>query len=149
MLSNTGTGEDFQTFNDLISIGRVVLVAQLGDLLDVKNTTREEGKRDGKTSLEALARVQSVLSESACKDFVNIIGNHELYNFSRTKLDELLDVKKGGLDTWHSFLPVTGSKLRVVVLDPYQISTIEGSNEENTKAAFDYLRKHNSNDITK
>ena len=111
--------------------------------------TREEGKRDGKTSLEALARVQSVLSESACKDFVNIIGNHELYNFSRTKLDELLDVKKGGLDTWHSFLPVTGSKLRVVVLDPYQISTIEGSNEENTKAAFDYLRKHNSNDITK
>lgn len=131
------------------SIGRVVLVAQLGDLLDVKNTTREEGKRDGKTSLEALAKVQSVLSESACKDFVNIIGNHELYNFSRTKLDELLDVKKGGLDTWHSFLPVTGSKLRVVVLDPYQISTIEGSNEENTKAAFDYLRKHNSNDITK
>ena len=149
VLSNTGTGEDFQTLNDLISIGRVVLVAQLGDLLDVKNTTSEEGKRDGKTSLEALAKVQSVLSESACKDFVNIIGNHELYNFSRTKLDELLDVKKGGLDTWHSFLPVTGSKLRVVVLDPYQISTIEGSNEENTKAAFDYLRKHNSNDITK
>ena len=37
----------------------------------------------------------------------------------------------------------------MVVLDPYQISTIEGSNEENTKAAFDYLRKHNSNDITK
>ena len=127
----------------------MTLVAQLGDLLDVKNTTSEEGKRDGSTSFEALSKVQSVLGESNCKDFVNIIGNHELYNFSRAKLDELLDVKRGGLETWHTFLPVTGSKLRVVVLDPYQVSTIGGSTQENTKAAFDYLRKHNPNDITK
>merc|ERR1712192_90386 len=132
------------------SIGKVTLVAQLGDLLDVKNTTsNEKGKRDGSTSLEALSKVQSVLGESTCEDFVNIIGNHELYNFSRSKLDELLDVKRGGLETWHSFLPVTGSKLRVVVLDPYQVSTIEGATEDNTKSAFDYLCKHNPNDITK
>ena len=127
----------------------MALVAQLGDLLDVKNTTNEEGKRDGSTSLEAFSKVQSVVSESTCKDFVNVIGNHELYNFSRTKLDELLDVKRGGVNTWHTFLPVAGSKLRVVVLDPYQVSTIEGSTEENTKSAFDYLRKHNPNDIPK
>ena len=127
----------------------MALVAQLGDLLDVKNTTSEEGKRDGSTSLEAFSKVQSVVGESTCKDFVNVIGNHELYNFSRTKLDELLDVKRGGVNTWHTFLPVAGSKLRVVVLDPYQVSTIEGSTEENTKSAFDYLRKHNPNDITK
>merc|ERR1719228_3121648 len=31
-------------------IGNVALVAQLGDLLDVKNTTKEEGKRDSTTS---------------------------------------------------------------------------------------------------
>ena len=122
-------------------------MAQLGDLLDVKNTRNEE--RDGSTSLEAFSKVWSVVGESTCKDFVNVIGNHELYNFSRTKLDELLDVKRGGSDTWHTFLPVKGSKLRVVVLDPYQVSTIEGSTEENTKSAFDYLRKHNPNDITK
>ena len=124
-------------------------MAQLGDLLDVKNTTSKKGKRDGSTSLEALSKVQSMLGESTCKDFVNIIGNHELYNFSRTKLDELLDVKRGGEKTWHTFLPVAGSNIRVVVLDPYQVSTIEGSTEENTKSAFDYLRKHNPNDITK
>jgi len=131
------------------SIGHVSVVAQLGDLLDVKNTTGEGGKRDGNTSLEALAKVQSVLSESACKEFVNIIGNHELYNFTRSKLDEVLDVKRGGVNTWHSFLPLADSKVRLVVLDPYQVSTIEGSTQENTKAAFDYLRKHNANDITK
>ena len=125
----------------------MALVAQLGDLLDVKNTTNEE--RDGSTSLEAFSKVWSVVSKSTCKDFVNVIGNHELYNFSRTKLDELLDVKRGGSDTWYTFLPVKGSKLRVVMLDPYQVSTIEGSTEENTKSAFDYLRKHNPNDITK
>jgi len=132
------------------SIGKVTLVAQLGDLLDVKNTTsNEKGKRDGSTSLEALSKVQSVLGESTCEDFVNIIGNHELYNFSRSKLDELLDVKRGGERTWHTFLPVTGSKLRMVVLDPYQVSTIQGATEDNTKSAFDYLCKHNPNDITK
>ena len=125
----------------------MALVAQLGDLLDVKNATNEE--RDGSTSLEAFSKVWSVVKESTCKDFVNVIGNHELYNFGRTQLDELLDVKRGGWDTWHTFLPVKGSKLRVVVLDPYQVSTIEGSTEENTKSAFEYLRKHNPNDITK
>ena len=165
------------------SIEHVAVVAQLGDLVDVKNTTGEGGKRDSTTSLEALAKVQSVLSESACKEFVNIIGNHELYNFTRSKLDEVLDVKRGGVNTWHSFLPLADSKVlltggsgqyckrrqcqifanivrtinnieygnqvRLVVLDPYQVSTIEGSTGENTKAAFDYLRTHNANDITK
>ena len=91
------------------SIGHVSVVAQLGDLLDVKNTTG--GKRDGNTSLEALAKVRSVLSESACKEFVNIIGNHELYNFTRGKLDGVLDVKRGGDNTWHSFLPLADSKV--------------------------------------
>ena len=71
-------------------------MAQLGDLLDVKNTTNEE--RDGSTSLEAFSKVWSVVSESTCKDFVNVIGNHELYNFSRTKLDELLDF--GLMSSW-------------------------------------------------
>ena len=93
------------------SIGHVAVVAQLGDLLDVKNTTSEGGKRDGTTSLEALAKVRSVLSESLCKEFVNIIGNHELYNFTRGKLDMLLDVKRGGNNTWHSFLPLAESKV--------------------------------------
>ena len=41
------------------------------------------------------------------------------------------------------------NQVRLMVLDPYQVSTIEGSTQENTKAAFDYLRKHNANDITK
>ena len=41
------------------------------------------------------------------------------------------------------------NQVRLVILDPYQVSTIEGSTQENTKAAFDYLRTHNANDITK
>ena len=121
---------------------KVKFIAQLGDIVDSKAKRNDSSEAD-------CQNVLAELHKSKSEYLVNIIGNHELYNFSRTKLDELLDVKRGGLDTWHTFLPVTGSKLRVVVLDPYQVSTIQGSTEENTKSAFDYLHKHNPNDITK
>merc|ERR1712183_755508 len=37
----------------------------------------------------------------------------------------------------------------MIVLDSYDISTIEGTTVDNTQAAFTYLSKHNPNDITK
>ena len=89
----------------------MALVAQLGDLLDVKNTTSEEGKRDGSTSLEAFSKVWSVVDESTCKDFVNVIGNHELYNFKRKELETRLSVVQDN-QTWYSFKPWSDSPLR-------------------------------------
>jgi len=126
----------------------IVLIAQLGDIIDVKNCAGE-GRRDGEVSDEALTKVQKVLANCVCTDIVNVIGNHELYNFSRSRLNSLLNVSRGGDTTWYSFLPVHGSKVRLVVLDSYEVSTIQGCNHTNTQTAFDFLRQHNPNDITK
>ena len=75
--------EDWNSYDNLL------LVAQLGDLIDVKNT-EGQGVRDAGTSMEALDKVKEVLESCVCKDVVNIIGNHEMYNFSRARLREVL-----------------------------------------------------------
>jgi manganese-dependent ADP-ribose/CDP-alcohol diphosphatase len=128
--------------------GSVVLVAQLGDLIDVKNGAGE-GSRDGGTSDSALEAVKAVLAGCDCRDVVHVIGNHELYNYSRARLEQVLEVRRGGPTTWHTFLPLPGARLRIVVLDSYHVSTIQGCTEADTEAAFAYLGQRNPNDITK
>ena len=102
------------------SQGDVLLLAQLGDLVYVKNV-----KEDGGTerSEDAVAEVKKVLDDCVCKDVVNVVGNHDLYNFRREKLEEVLDVTRGGRKTWHSFSPLAG--FRIVVLDSLHVSTIQ------------------------
>ena len=129
------------------TLGKVALVAQLGDLIDVKNTERE-GIKDAGTSEEALRKVQEVLALCDCKHVVNVIGNHELYNFSRRRLEEVVEVRRGAA-TWHTFLPIPGVRLRIVVVDAYQVSTIQGVTEADTAAALAFLGEHNPNDITR
>jgi len=119
----------------------VEFVAQLGDMLDVK-------ARDNKTAIADCDTVLTELKKCKSKSIVNIIGNHDLYCFKREQLAGALNTKTNG-ETWYSFKPVEHVPLRVIVLDSYDISTIEGSTEENTKAAFTFLSKHNPNDITK
>ena len=51
------------------------------------------------------------LNKSGCKHLVNIIGNHELYNFSRKELDTRLGVKMNG-STWYSYKPWADVPLR-------------------------------------
>ena len=80
----------------------LLLVAQLGDLIDGGNSP---GTRDGAQAEEALARVQAVLDQ-ASTDVVSVIGNHELYNFSRARLEEVVGVCRGGGTAWHSFKPL-------------------------------------------
>ena len=81
----------------------LLLVAQLGDLLDGGNSP---GARDGGQAEQALASVQAVLEHASCTDIVSVIGNHELYNFSRARLEKLLGVCRGGGTAWHSFKPM-------------------------------------------
>ena len=119
----------------------VEFIAQLGDIIDVK-------ARDNKTSDDDCEKVLKELRKCKSNSLVNIIGNHDLYNFKRDQLDILLNTKRNG-DTWYSFKPLASSPLRMIVLDSYDISTIEGTTVDNTQAAFTYLSKHNPNDITK
>ena len=119
----------------------VEFVAQLGDIIDVK-------ARDKGSALEDCETVLSVLKKCKTKGLVNIIGNHDLYCFKRDKLNSLLNTKRDE-HTWYSFKPINESPLRIVVLDSYDISTIEGSSEKNTQAAFTFLAQHNPNDITR
>ena len=117
----------------------VQFVAQLGDLVDGKAKTNGTEVADCEKVLEELHECKS-------KSLINIIGNHDLYNFKRHQLEGLLKTKTDGA-TWYSFRPSAASPLRVIVLDSYDVSTIEGSTEENTKAASTFLSQHNPNDI--
>ena len=119
--------------------GGVDFVVQLGDLVDGKAKANGTALADCETVVEELEKCKS-------KSLINIIGNHDLYNFTRPELDARLHTQRDG-KTWYSFKPVQDSPLRVTVLDSYDMSTIEGSTEERTTQAKTFLQKHNHNDI--
>ena len=75
----------------------VEFVVQLGDIIDSK------AKQHKGSEIEC-SKVLEELNKAGGKYLVNIIGNHELYNFKREELKTLLNVEKDGI-TWHSFKP--------------------------------------------
>ena len=79
-------------------------IAQLGDLVDSKAKSNNTSKADCDRVLEELKKAKS-------EYLVNIIGNHELYNFKRKELETLLNVVQDDR-TWYSFKPWTDSPLR-------------------------------------
>jgi len=118
---------------------KVKFVAQLGDIVDSKAKKNNSSNTDCDIVLEQL-------QQSSAEYLVNIIGNHELYNFKRQDLQTKLQVIKDD-HTWYSFKPWTDSPLRVVVLDSYDISTIEALSKENTERAKEILSENNPNDF--
>ena len=103
-------------------------IAQLGDLIDGQNADA-----DRKASDSALREALVHLDRAPCPS-VNLIGNHELYDFSRPQLAKLLDTaprtvgaggradgKVGGRE-YYAFVPQLG--WRFLILDPYQESII-------------------------
>jgi len=133
--------------NSLKVLGRAALkwkeaevdtVLQLGDLVD------GQAKGLGKSE-EHWETCSRELESSQCKRIVNILGNHELYNFKREKLETLEVVRKPS--SWYSIKPYADIALRLVILDAYDISTIEGMTKEKTDEAYSYLSKKNPNDI--
>ena len=131
------------------------LIIQLGDLLD---------GRCHETNQDRDVCLQSVLTQferlPVTVPRIDVIGNHELYNFKREQLNDpngpLRTSRQNELlnapSTWYSM--VVAPNLRVVVLDAYEISTLNGkdnngNNVSSTTAAFDYLSQHNPNEISK
>ena len=79
-------------------------VAQLGDIVDSKARSNNSSNSDCQKVLEQL-------QQSSAEYLVNIIGNHELYNFTRHDLQTKLQVAKDD-KTWYSFKPWSDSPLR-------------------------------------
>merc|ERR1719498_2244828 len=84
----------------------------------------------------------------------DLIGNHELYLFPRNKISSSkqsplntsrLDPILGEESTWYSYVASPG--FRVVILDAFDISTMNGEGNPNTAKAYEYLAQHNPNDV--
>ena len=88
-------------------------IAQLGDIVDGCNVKLGQ-------SAQALEAALAALRRAPCPS-VNIVGNHELYNFDRQALAEASWLRHGDKE-YYSFAPAAG--WRMVVLDPYQQALI-------------------------
>lgn len=121
-------------------------VLQLGDIIDGYCTRTEEG------SDKALEKVLSVFNQLPCPHYP-VVGNHELYNFDKSKLllGPLFEpVMRDNLfakehHAYYHFEPHDGFK--VIVLDCYEISIL-GCDEESVeyKEAYASLLRHNPNE---
>ena len=128
----------------------VQLIAQLGDIIDGRCHEKDGGNED-----ICLARVMAELQRIKLPR-LDVIGNHELYNFSR---EQLLDVNNGPLQsarnddpillgqasTWYSYSPASG--VRFIVLDAYDVSMLNATNADNTAAATLILSEKNPNNF--
>lgn len=104
-------------------------VAQLGDLIDGRNAASGQSAAAVDAALEPLRRLP-------CPT-LNVVGNHELYNFNRTQLAELFPAPAtaapGGTTFYYSVVPAPG--FRVIVLDGYRESVIlpEGASHDDAR----------------
>lgn len=116
----------------------VSAIVQLGDLLDIGCSTLGQSDTD-------LNRVKEELDKCKCKTISHVVGNHEMCNFSRDELSSRLNIKT---PAWHSFVVSNmDQKVRIVILDSYDISSIGGTTQENTKLANKILSIKNPNQI--
>ena len=129
-------------------------IAQLGDLIDGKNSTSAELSAAGVTAATALADVRQVMDECAVKDWIHCIGNHELYNFDRGNLPSsglfTFAAQRSAPEASFSFMVPTTEPLglRFVVLDPFEIGVL--GNEPGSyghQAALEHLSRTNPNDL--
>lgn len=123
-------------------------VVHLGDIIDQQNF----GKNTSREALDMILSVFYTLPKSL--PVVNLIGNHELYNFTRKELEVLLDMSPYSKRQAHySFLPAPdrpGRRWRIVVLDSYALNCINQKEHNDGKdEAFEYLGKHNPNELRK
>ena len=110
---------------------RPYFIAQLGDILDGVNV----GLGQSESALEAAL---AALRSAPCPA-VNLVGNHELYNFDRAQLSEAAFLKHGDRE-YYSFSP--HDDWRFVVLDPYQIALIGHSQDDPRRRAAVELIGH-------
>ena len=106
------------------------VVINLGDTVDGWNAKHG-------TSSAALTTIQSMMQQSNLP-WRHLTGNHELYNFPRSMLEESL-----GYSTESS--EKISEKWRLIRLDSYAVSVIGAKSSELTEQAIRYLVKNNPN----
>lgn len=121
-----------------------------GDIVDFYNTDGEFAGDGGRATSNAVGAVMSRLSQALCPNLVSLIGNHEMYNWSREELlsgisweakpfDKsnshskaqgiLRFCPEGSSDLWFQFTPCKG--WCCIVLDPYDISVYRKGRGQN------------------
>jgi manganese-dependent ADP-ribose/CDP-alcohol diphosphatase len=119
---------------------RCDFVLNLGDICDRKAMSNPD---------EALTRVFSALDASDEKETPmtchHLIGNHELYLFSRSDLRKNR-LGQGRRDKWYYAFDAH-AKLRVIVLDSYLFCCIARDDTKGNEEAFALLEQRNPNDV--
>eukprot|EP00927_Polykrikos_kofoidii_P059974 TRINITY_DN55057_c0_g1_i1.p1 TRINITY_DN55057_c0_g1~~TRINITY_DN55057_c0_g1_i1.p1 ORF type:complete len:377 (-),score=59.53 TRINITY_DN55057_c0_g1_i1:129-1259(-) len=135
-----GALDCFRAARDWWNVGPPLdVLTQLGDIIDgnCKKIDRNACLND----------VLNVLHDVRCPSVINVIGNHELYNFPRETLAELLGTRKDGRE-YYSCNVCAG--IRLVVLNSFELALI-GYQKGHPKydAAMAMLKVHNPNDLEK
>eukprot|EP00419_Tripos_fusus_P000295 CAMPEP_0172692832 /NCGR_PEP_ID=MMETSP1074-20121228/25541_1 /TAXON_ID=2916 /ORGANISM="Ceratium fusus, Strain PA161109" /LENGTH=417 /DNA_ID=CAMNT_0013513099 /DNA_START=40 /DNA_END=1290 /DNA_ORIENTATION=- len=123
----------------------LAFVLHAGDIID--GACAYEGLRTSKT---ALGKVMQRL-DIGCL-LIGLIGNHELYNFSRAELrtgvHEQLHLTDGAGSFYYRFAPpaVESAGWRLLVVDPFEISVLSGGYGMGLhRESLEMLCNHNSN----
>ena len=131
----------------------LAFIAQLGDIIDGQNAGKY-GQGVGLKEPVSFAALETVLERLEKVDkkvpYVHCVGNHELYNFTWEQMEQHLNVQgrhkvseEGRF--YFSFRPALG--WTVLVLNPYEVSTIQDENLEGYKMARAILERENPNDV--
>eukprot|EP00936_MAST-01D_sp_MAST-1D-sp1_P002434 g2434.t1 len=118
-------------------------VAQLGDIID------NQCQMHGQTAADFAAVKQELDRLPDSIKLYHLIGNHELYNFSRAELREKLHTAPPPhCKEYYAFEPAASARWRFIVLDGYQEAII-GHDEGSApyESALALLRANNPNDV--
>ena len=131
----------------------LAFIAQLGDIIDGQNAGKygQGLKLKEPVSYAALQDVLEKLERTKQGiPFYHCVGNHEMYNFTWKEMEESLNKEgrhkiseKGKF--YYSFRPALG--WTVVVLNAYDICTMQDENSDGYKIAREILEKENPNDV--
>lgn len=111
----------------------LAFVVQLGDLFDGKAEMNKHPEEIPKKVTDLFNGLKTY----------HIIGNHELYNFTREQLDSLLNTTVDGKGHY-TFSPHPG--WRFIIVDSYQLNVMEKAKKDD---AMKYLATKNPNDLEK
>ena len=135
----------------------IAFVANLGDIVDQANEKRGESESALAAVLAEFGKVNTAMAlpedwvattPGEARPFVfHLIGNHELYNFTRQQLREGLGTNPPPEGTsYYSFSP--HRTLRCVVLDPYDLNTIDNREHDDAHTeGYKYLEQFNKTDL--
>jgi len=112
----------------------LAFVANLGDIIDQQCESLGDSHRALELVLREFRGVTAMVH--------HLVGNHELYNFSRSECAKLIPNITPWYRSW-----VLSPHWRIVVLDAYELNTIERGGSEAVEEGLDYLSRYNPNDL--